>query len=228
MFRGVPLTAEAIVYAANVSALSLPLSLDALSPERREKIERMKNDSDKRLSLGAEMLLRYGLKNAGFDKFPPELSYNEHGKPYLKDSGIFFNISHSGDFAVCAVSDCDLGCDIEKMRPVGLRIARRFCAEEYDSIMSAKPEEQSELLFRYWTLKESFMKAVGRGFSLGLDEFRIVINDEISVVQSVDEGCFSFREFDEIKGCKCAVCLADAQCAAELKIVDLNSVIGVK
>lgn len=223
-----PLTGKAIIYAADVSALTEPLSLDALSPARREKIERIKNKSDKRLSLGAEMLLRYGLKDAGFDKYPPELYLNVHGKPYLKDGGIFFSISHSGDYAVCAVSDVELGCDVEKMRPVGLRIARRFCAEEYERIMSAKPEEQSELLFRCWTLKESFMKAVGRGFSLGLDEFQIVTDDEISVIQSVDERCFSFREFDELKGYKCAVCMADSQCQAELKIVDLKDLIGVK
>ena len=223
-----PLTGKAIVYAAEVSALSVPLSLDAVSPARREKIAKIKPEAEKKLSLGAEMLLRYGLENAGFNRYPPELSYNEHGKPYLKDGGIFFSISHSGSFAVCAVSDCDLGCDIEKMRPTGLRIARRFCEEEYGSIMSAKPTAQLELLFRYWTLKESFMKAVGRGFSLGLNEFRIVADDEISVIQSVDERRFSFREFDEIAGYRCAVCMADVQCDAELKIVDLNSGVGVK
>lgn len=223
---------KTIIYAADVTALSSPaLFAEAFamaSPERKEKVGRIKPDNEKRLSLGAEMLLRHGLKEAELDNFPPEFSYNEHGKPYLKDGGKFFSISHSGSFAVCAISELELGCDIEKIRPANLRIARRFCKEEYDCIMSAKPDMQPELFFRYWTLKESYMKATGLGLTLGLNEFQIVMDPDVSIIQAGEKQSFSFGEFDGIAGYKCAVCTVGECCDAEFKIVDLNDIIGVK
>lgn len=221
---------KTIVYAADITALSEPQlfaeAYAAVSPERREKADRYKFDNGKYLSLGAELLLRYGLLDAGYKSFPLSFSLGNNGKPYLKDGGIYFSISHSDNWAVCAVSDCELGCDIEKIRPVDLKLSRRFTAKERDDIMSANPDEQLGLFFRCWTLKESFMKATGLGLSLPLNEFQIVMGDEISVIQSVDERSFSFREFDEIRGFKCAVCAAGDCRDAELKIIDLGELIG--
>lgn len=220
---------KTIVYAADVTALSEPQlfaeAYAAVSPERRETADRYKSDNDKRLALGAELLLRYGLLEAGYKDFPLSFSLGDNGKPYLSDGSIYFSISHSGNWAVCAVSDCEIGCDIEKIRPVDLKLSCRFTAKEHDYIMSANPDEQLGLFFRCWTLKESFMKATGRGLSLPLNEFQIVMDDEISVIQSADERSFSFREFDEIKGFKCAVCAAGDCLDAELKIVELGKLI---
>lgn len=218
-----------ILYAADVSVLENPAlyarAYASSSPQRREKADKYKHGRDKYLALGAELLLRYGLCQAGLSELPLSLEFGEHGKPYLKDSDIFFSLSHSGDWAVCAVSDIEVGCDIERIRPVDLKLARRFSPEEYSAIISADEENRLELFFRCWTLKESFMKATGLGLKLPLNEFQIVMENEISVIQSANDLSYGFREFSEISGYRCAVCTAGAACDAELKIVELSDCI---
>lgn len=218
-----------ILYAADVSVLENPAlyakAYAAASPQRREKADKYKHGSDKYLALGAEILLRYGLSQAGLSELPLLFELGEHGKPYIKDSDTFFSISHSGDWAVCAVSDSEVGCDIEKIRPVDLKLARRFSPEEFSAIMSADEENRLELFFRYWTLKESYMKATGLGLKLPLNEFQIVMEKEASVIQSANSLSYGFHEFSEISGYSCAVCTAGAACDAELKIVELSDCI---
>ena len=80
-----------------------------------------------------------------------EILKRESGKPYCRD--LFFNISHSGDFVLLAVSDFEIGIDIEKIRDVDLKISDR-CFEEK---VSTKEE-----FFSMWTQKESIIKYLGK------------------------------------------------------------------
>ena len=80
-----------------------------------------------------------------------EILKRESGKPYCRD--LFFNISHSGDFVLLAVSDFEIGIDIEKIRDVDLKISDR-CFEEK---VSTKEE-----FFSMWTKKESIIKYLGK------------------------------------------------------------------
>ena len=157
----------------------------------------------------------------------PETVYGENGKPYFKDSDIHFNISHSGDYVVCALSPFETGCDIEKKSENGLKVAGRFAKREYDDIMSKKTdEEKTELFYRYWTLKEGYMKATGLGMRLALDSFEIVREEKISVIRDgIPEDC-SFTEFDDIDGYACSVCVMRAEAGkAVLRTVDIEKII---
>ena len=60
-----------------------------------------------------------------------------------------------------------VGCDVEKIGQLKMNIAMRyFCKEEYGAIKEAgSDEEKTDLFFRYWVLKESFMKATGKGMA---------------------------------------------------------------
>ena len=144
-----------------------------------------------------------------------ELSFTtEHNKkPRLaRYDNINFNISHSGTKVMCAVSENDIGCDVEQITDIDMEIAKRFFfAEEYRALKSCPGKaEKNDLFFRYWTLKESFMKATGLGFMLALDDFCILPGgDDISVRQSVDKREYHFREFFLNDGYRYAVCSAD-------------------
>lgn len=173
---------------------------DALPDYRRRKIDSMALEKNKCLSMGAEILLRRALTDSGFDAGRYEPSFEANGKAYFPAiSGVFqFNLSHCGDMAMCAAhrGPQSIGCDIEKIKDIDLNIAgRRFCRSEYETIMSQKTKrEQIEYFFRFWTLKESFMKATGLGLSLPLNEFEIRIKDDgdISVSQNVDHNNYRF------------------------------------
>lgn len=115
-------------------------------------------------------LLRQGLKHQyGLTAdMPLSLEKSERGKPYLAAfPWIHFNISHSGSMAACGLGSAPLGVDIEKIRPVRLLSVRRMLTEkEQDFLAHCRESQQNRELFRIWTLKESYAKALGIGLAL--------------------------------------------------------------
>jgi 4'-phosphopantetheinyl transferase len=109
-----------------------------------------------------------------------QICYGKHGKPYLAIAeSIAFNVSHSGDLAALAFGvGGDIGVDVECLRPVPeiSALVRRFLScTEVDHLLSLPREEQQSFFFRYWTCKESFVKAVGTGLSTPLDSFDVIL-----------------------------------------------------
>lgn len=104
---------------------------------------------------------------------------NEYGKPYFRDyPHFFFNISHSGDFLVYAFSDTEVGVDIERVNTARMAVAARFFHPvETRLLEQAAPEERDRLFFRYWSVKESFLKYTGKGLSRPLSSFRVELTD---------------------------------------------------
>ena len=142
------------VYIADVSELgSSELFLSAysmVSSERREKTDRYIPLKSKLQSLGAELLLRKGLSDIGFDG-ELKFRYAENGKPYIDGAEeINFNMSHSGNMAICAFSDAETGCDIESVKEINFNIAKRFFfASEYEAIMSQQTDaKKTDMFFR--------------------------------------------------------------------------------
>lgn len=206
---------ETKVYLADVRKLENKKIFNDLysrvSPGRREKADRMVFPKDKYLSLGAGALLEAALAAEGVTDLTMTTMQNK--KPcLLYRNDIKFNISHSGTKVMCAVSDCDIGCDVEQIIDVDKKIAKRFFfSEEYKALMRCESKDSyNDLFFRYWTLKESFMKATGLGFKLALDEFSISFdNGSISVKQNFDKKKYYFAEYDLKDGYKYALCSAD-------------------
>jgi 4'-phosphopantetheinyl transferase len=102
----------------------------------------------------------------------------EHGKPYLADCPeVVFNLSHSANTLIIAVSrNCQLGIDIEHCKPrVNLQgLVDKCFAEEESAYWRALPEAQKmREFYRFWTRKEAFVKATGRGIALGLNQCAI-------------------------------------------------------
>lgn len=176
--------------------------------ERREKIDRLSFEKDKRLSLGAGVLLSKALSDfSRLSQVPcvPETGWKIHngpfGKPYLSGfEGFFqFNLSHSGNQVFCAVNHGpgEVGCDVEKIRDGGLKVAERYFHPDELRLLSDKsPAERTECFYRLWTLKESYLKALGTGLSQPLNEFRICFSgDSVSVFPEIGSKHFRFGSF---------------------------------
>lgn len=218
------------IYLADVSELKDPVLFryvySRVTTWRKEKTDRMMFFKDKRLSLGAGALLESALAEHGVTD--PTFTTEHNKKPRLAhEDNIRFNISHSGTKVICALSDHDIGCDVEQITDIDMEIAKRFFfAEEYQALMRcADKAERNDLFFRYWTLKESFMKVTGLGFRLALDDFCILLGrDDISVRQTVDRRKHFFREFFLDDGYRYAVCSAENPDIPEnLMICSFNS-----
>lgn len=219
------------VFACDVSALSDPalysLASGLVTAERLKKAQRYRFEEDRRLSLGAELILRYALDRAGLCETPLEYTYGENEKPYLKKDGVYFSLSHSGKYALCALSECENGCDIEEIKPVNLNVAKRFFTrEEYDMISSLSGEnERNAVFYRCWTLKESFIKATGLGMRMPLNSFSVISENGEAQKQKFNSSTYYFNEFNEIDGYKCAVCSEKEQ-TFELSVKDIKEVIN--
>lgn len=87
-------------------------------------------------------------------------------------SDLYFNISHSGDWIICAVDNKPVGVDIEIIKVINFKIAERFfSSEEYYALMSQPETIQLKYFYMLWTLKESYIKAEGKGLNIPLFSF---------------------------------------------------------
>lgn len=129
--------------------------------ERREKVLRFRFEKDRRLCLGAGLLLAHALRHAG--AYDLSLSCLPHGKPVLKNQAdLHFNLSHSGTLAVCAVSDQPVGADVEILQAADPGVAAMcFRADERAWMEQSDAPEQA--FTRLWTRKESYLKLLGTG-----------------------------------------------------------------
>lgn len=136
-----------------------------------------------------ELRRRFGAARAGLrtllgrhlDRDPQSLAFatNEFGKPQLASDGqVHFNLSHCEERAVLAVSNAEVGIDLERDRPIEhVDLARRyFHPHEVAAITASRDEaEQRRAFFLVWTLKEAIVKALGTGLSTPLDSFEVTV-----------------------------------------------------
>lgn len=103
------------------------------------------------------------------------IARTDRGKPYLPDHPeCVFNISHTtNQLAIAIASDCQLGVDIERYQPRSnlAALVKKCFAEEEAAYWHNLPEDQkTPEFYRFWTKKEAFVKATGRGIALGLKQ----------------------------------------------------------
>ena len=152
--------------------------LKSVSEKRRQKVLSYKTRADQMRSLAAGILLEQILEDHGYSK--EQVATEENGKLYLPGvNNFYFSLSHSGEYAACVVSDVPVGVDIQQKRKTRANIAKRFFQwEEAKKIESRQGEEQTDLFFRYWTGKESYLKLTGQGIFGGMDNFFVDLEEK--------------------------------------------------
>lgn len=106
------------------------------------------------------LLLKNALVINGFSaSLLEDISYSEHGKPYLK--GLNFSISHSNGYVILIFgTESSVGIDIEKKRNIDLKLFEYlFTGQEWKSILTAN--NSTERFYWYWVRKEALLKAAG-------------------------------------------------------------------
>ena len=159
-------------------------------PQRYRNSARFRFESDRLRSYGAGALLWYC-----FGDVETQLQKGEYGKPYLVDSAVQFNLSHSGTFVVIACGEGSVGIDIETCTEKNLTAAPRVYTPAELAWMQAEPLPRFETL---WTVKESVMKALGKGFQLEPCSFDVMalLNGEALEIENVKLYCFTKRYRD--------------------------------
>jgi len=146
------------------------LPMDLLSDERREKALKYRSPVGRKLCVCVYLLMRFALKEEYGIEEAVDFGYNENGKPFLKDyPHIHFNLSHCKKAAACVVSDTEVGVDVQDIRPVTGKVAKRVLTEaEYGKLKAA--QDPDEYFCGIWTVKESFLKRTGQGIRADLSK----------------------------------------------------------
>lgn len=160
--------------------------LQLLTDDEVARYHRFAFEKDRRLFVVARSLLRTTLSRYAAVR-PEDWRFEQtlNGKPFLpadiKLPALSFNVSHSGRMAACAVTlNHPIGVDVETTtRDTNPKVARYFMApDELERYDAAVGDEKCDLFYRYWTLKESYAKALGLGLSLRLTEYAFLLDDQ--------------------------------------------------
>lgn len=151
-----------------------------LSADEYVRAERFYFERDKNRFIVARALLRTILGSyLSLAAQQVQFCYGHRGKPALAkihaQSGLYFNLSHSQELAICAVTrDRDLGVDLEFIRPINEaeQIAKRYFSGRENAVFQAlSPDQKTAGFFHHWTRKEAYLKAIGDGLAADNDCF---------------------------------------------------------
>lgn len=162
---------------------NLSAVLSFIDKGRKEKAEKYLNEKDRLLSYGAGLLIKKYLPSG-------EIKETKNKKPYL-ENGPYFNISHSGDFAVLAVcKTCDVGVDIELINEKKIDAIKFTLSEDEKMINNVND------IFRMWSNKESIIKCMSSNLNdirrlngLPLEGYRNVNGKDYYSKSMIYEGC---------------------------------------
>ncbi len=171
-----------------------------LDEERQARVRAYGASDNAMRSLAAGLLLydAFGesARNARF-------VHGKRGKPSLP-SHRPFNLTHAGDYAVLALSEEAVGVDVERIRPINWqKLSTRFFHPREQRFLQ-EAHDPVEQFFTVWTLKESYLKAEGQGFSVSPRTFCILPDGESAVLEGGTG--YRFRSYDAFPGYCLSVC----------------------
>ncbi len=163
-----------------------------LPEQERVKILKYKQWKDRQARAIGRFLVMDLLRRKNISgKKIENLSYTEYGKPFFEGVDFNFNISHSGDYVVCAYgTNVKVGVDIEEMKDINF--------EDFDSILTSEEKyslyiskNKKALFYKIWCTKEAALKADGRGLSVPLNQINLIqekvtINNVIYHTQKIN------------------------------------------
>ncbi|MBN1981981.1 MAG: 4'-phosphopantetheinyl transferase superfamily protein [Chitinivibrionales bacterium] len=203
----------------------------AVTTERKKRVCAFFRREDACRSLVSEALLRFALIDAGIGANDIELlKQNEFGKPYIPHGRVHFNLSHSGSWVVLAIDSEEIGIDIEKVGCVDEAIAHRFFAKEELEFLSQCTSRASwiDSFYKIWVLKESYIKAIGKGLSCPLGDFSVIPFDES--VDFIEKMAIlprrNFKLYSIDKDYRCALCCLRSFFPEEIKKIDSKVLVG--
>ena len=197
----------------------LPTSVEGLtlSEYRLNKLKKISLDEKRKQSIGAELLLNHALKSVFPElKAPHEIYADDLGKIYFKSLPLKFSLSHSGNIAVCAISDENVGIDVEAEIKYKAKISERFFSAGEIQRLRVACDKDAEF-GRIWTAKESALKYLGLGLSRDLSSVELINEDTIRLSP---ENTSLKVMYKDLSGVHISVCTAGeiVQCLEQVKL----------
>lgn len=159
----------------SVSDQKKDLYMQFLSEERQGRVLRRRSSKTALECMQTGLFLRYGLEQLEEKNLYQRVTVRDNGKPYIKNSKVHFNLSHSGDYVILMIADAECGIDLQKQVNDQERLAKRVLHEEEYTHYAAMPDDmcKGELLSWYWSVKEAYLKYTGDGIRYAMSELNM-------------------------------------------------------
>lgn len=166
----------------NIGAERLRQWFAEFPPAQQQKILQLRRTESRVSRLCAHRLaLEMLSRRTGLSMDALAIEADALGKPQVANADIQFNISHSGDFAACAVDDRPVGIDIEALRLVRPALLSRVCCRAEQSYAAPAGTPDALRFFEVWTAKEALLKYRGTGICGDLREVCVVQDGQLHV-----------------------------------------------
>ncbi len=198
-----------------------------ISIERRQCLQQYLKINEAYRSIVAELLIRMTLcHKLNLPNNLISFKVDTHGKPYLiNNRTIHFNSAHSNEWVVCALDTTPVGIDIELVVPIDYdAIAQQFFSkEEYQDIYSKEPQQRLSYFYDLWTLKESYIKATGKGLLMPLNSFSLrIVGNIFRLVKEKISRPYYFYQYDIDRSYKMAVCATNIDPPTAVSVIEIN------
>ncbi len=172
--------------------------LSQLDREKQQIIFSMKNLHARSAALTSALLIRHVIKiKLGLSGKEIVFAKNKYGKPYLALREDFhFNLSRSGDWAVCVIDESPVGIDIEKIDYEHPKIILEvLSSSELAIYKNLNPGDKISFFYNIWTRKESYVKALGIGLNVPLDALTVYLENEKDIFSPIIENITNNKYF---------------------------------
>lgn len=223
------------IYGVNLSksldSSTFQLLLQLLSLEKQKKINKFLHFEDAQRGLVADLLIRYIIAKKGMTNGECQFKINGFGKPFLMNFPNFeFNLSHSEEWVVCAIDTAPVGIDVEAIKPIDLQVANHFFTEKECHYIFSSANLQESRFYEVWTLKESYIKAVGQGLTIPLHSFSIVHTNSSYQLElesgNLDDHSFYFKQMALDPHYKLAICTQNNHLPSNVTHIHLQDLVS--
>jgi len=198
------------VYYLDIRKFSNDLRLwyQEVSNDRLEKVNKYRFEVDKKRALLSEMLVRYGaLNESTLSNSEITFQYGFYGKPSITEWEKYFNLSHSGDYIVVLIAETEVGIDLEKVESLDLELMGKnvLSKKEKAALDSANTyNDKLCLFFKFWTLKESYLKYHGSTIAFDLPKLEFGLKE--GIIEFSLEPTLNFQVTPFAENYFCGIC----------------------
>ena len=163
-------------------------ALAQMSAARQKRVKEIAMEDDRKRTVAAELLARRVIgEKLGIAPEKVPLCLDENDKPYVQGDPVYLSISHSGNWAVCAVDQKPVGVDVEVIRGVQEKFVARVCSETERQYIRYGDAGCLQRFWECWTAKEALFKLTGKGPLLALSALSLPENVALELV--ICNGC---------------------------------------
>ncbi|WP_461673156.1 4'-phosphopantetheinyl transferase family protein [Priestia megaterium] len=205
--------------------------LERLSENKKKKILGRRKRENTYTEILGELIIRYLVcQKYNVNNSDVEFYSNIYKKPLLKNfTNFHFNLSHSEDWVVCITDTSHVGIDVEYVQPIDLDILKTFfSAQEYEDLKQLNLDHRISYFYDLWTLKESYIKALGIGITMSLNTFTIRKYNNLSIDLISDKSYpkYFFRQYYLNENYRLSACATTKNFPKDLIFINYKELIN--